>query len=88
MKNSEYKLVPYSPVIKSIFYAEMLVGALVVAAFLWMGEAVIPKTLGGDVYTFDRVKDPYFFWGLIVGIFYALVALPIWYLSKTGTPRR
>jgi hypothetical protein len=76
----------YSPILVGIFLVQMLIGALVVATFLWMGKAIIPRH-GGGVHVFDRVQDPYFYWSLLAGILFALVALPIWYLYQ-GQPKR
>jgi len=87
MPDAGKSVVPYAPAIKIILYLEMLAGICIAGSFLWMGEAIIPKTLGGDTYRFDRVNDPYFYWAVTAGIFFSLVGLPAWYLKQGGTPR-
>ncbi|WP_439501545.1 hypothetical protein [Aminobacter ciceronei] len=87
MPDSRKSVVPYSPVIRIIFYLEMLAGICIAGSFLWMGEAIIPKTLGGETYRFDRVNDPYFYWAVTTAIFLSLTGLPAWYLKQGGLPR-
>ncbi|GLQ78574.1 hypothetical protein GCM10007881_20900 [Mesorhizobium huakuii] len=76
----------YSPILVGIFLLQMLIGTLVVAVFLWMGKAIIPRH-GGGLYVLDRVQDPYLYWGLLAGILFSLVFLPIRYLYQ-GPPKR
>ena len=88
MSDDRKSIVPYSPAIRLIFYVEMLAGICIAATFLWMGEAIIPRTLGGEMYRFDRINDPYLYWFVTVSFLFALVALPAWYLKQGGMPRR
>lgn len=76
----------YSPILSGIFLLQMLIGKLVVAVFLWMGKAIIPKH-GGGLYVLDRVQDPYLYWGVLAGILFSLVFLPVRYLYQ-GPPKR
>jgi len=76
----------YSPILVGIFLVQMFIGALVVAVFLWMGKAIIPKH-GGGLLVLDRVQDSYVYWALLLGISVALVVLPIWFLYQ-GPPKR
>ncbi|RNJ47552.1 hypothetical protein B5V01_25935 [Mesorhizobium erdmanii] len=71
----------YSPILVGIFLSQMLIGTLVVVVFLWMGKAIIPRH-GGGLYVLDRVQDPYLYWGLLAGILFSLVFLPIRYLYQ------
>ena len=76
----------YSPIIRGILIAEMLVGGAFVAFWLWAGKATIPKH-GGGLQVLDRVQDPYLYWFLLIAVSCALVALPLWYLYQ-GPPKR
>lgn len=87
MPDSRKSVVPYSPVIRRIFYVEMVMGVCIAGSFLWLGEAIIPKTFS-ETYRFDRTNDPYFYWGVTAAIFLSLTGLPAWYLKQGGMPRR
>ncbi|RWF54578.1 MAG: hypothetical protein EOS50_16905 [Mesorhizobium sp.] len=76
----------YSPIITGIFFAEMLVGGMVVAAFLWTGKA-IALIHGKGIYLVDRAQEPFLYWAAVIAFLLCLVALPLWYLNK-GPPRR
>ncbi|MDX8508459.1 hypothetical protein [Mesorhizobium captivum] len=76
----------YSPIIKGIFVAQMLVGSAFVCFWLWAGQATIPKH-GGGFQVLDRSDDPFLYWLLLLSIAGALIALPLWHLHK-GSPKR
>ncbi|RWM40295.1 hypothetical protein [Mesorhizobium sp.] len=76
----------YSPIIKGIFIAEMLIGVVTVIAFLWTGKG-IALIHGRGVFIVDRADAPYLYWGGLIVIMGAFVALPLWYLHK-GPPKR
>ena len=71
----------YSPILVGIFLSQMLIGTLVVVVFLWIGKSIIPRHCGG-LYVLVRVQDPYLYWGLLAGILFSLVFLPIRYLYQ------
>ncbi len=73
-------------VLKGLLIAQVLVGGAFIGFWLWAGKATIPKH-GGGWHVLDRVQDPYPYWFLLIGISFALIALPIRYLYQ-GPPKR
>lgn len=81
-------LVPYHPIMKAIFYLHIAVGLCLVGYLLWTGVAVIPKRIGDDFLRIGREQSPYSYWGLVAGISFALIGLPIRYLWQGGVPKK
>ena len=73
---------PYSGIARLLLIAQLALGIIVVFLWLWTGVATFPKSFGGPWYEFDRVIRPISYWGLVIGVACALIALPLMMLLR------